>query len=253
MARLSTFDLSRGIDARQLEARDLGDLPIAHLSPEEAFSTVRDAVKPAVAEHPAVVLLGGDNGATRPGLHGLGLPLERVGLLTIDAHLDMRETKDGLHNGNPVRALIDDGLPGTNVVQIGLAPFANSMEYVQDARDAGSTLVPLDAVRKKGLPQLVEEHLERLSFKVDAIYVDLDVDVLDRAFAPACPGARPGGLAPHEVAAACFEVGRCAKVKAIDIVEIDPERELNDCTCLAAGQFLLSFSCGLVARLSTHA
>ena len=63
---------------------------------------------------------------TRPGVHGLGLPLDQVGLITLDAHFDMRDLDRGLGNGNPVRALIEDGLPGRNIAQIGLAPFANS-------------------------------------------------------------------------------------------------------------------------------
>ena len=59
--------------------------------------------------------------------------LDEVGLITLDAHLDMRDLADGLGNGNPVRALIDDGLPGANIAQVGLAPFANSRAMQADA------------------------------------------------------------------------------------------------------------------------
>ena len=61
-----------------------------------------------------------------PGCSGIGGALDEIGLITLDAHFDMRELDEGLSNGNPVRALMEDGLPGKNIAQIGLASFANS-------------------------------------------------------------------------------------------------------------------------------
>ena len=90
--------------------------------------------------------------------------------------------------------------------------------------------------------------LEHLAERADAIYVDVDLDVLDRAFAPACPGARPGGLAPMEVRRAARLAGRHPKVRAMDIVEVDPTQDVADVTVLTAASCLLSFSAGLVAR-----
>ena len=60
----------------------------------------------------------------------MNLALEMIGLITLDAHFDMRDTAQGLGNGNPVRALREDGLPGKNIAQIGLAPFANSAAMI---------------------------------------------------------------------------------------------------------------------------
>ena len=79
---------------------------------EQATGPIRDAVADSVGRHALTLLIGGNNAVTRPGVHGLGLPLESVGLITLDAHFDMRDTGQGLSNGNPVRALIEDGLPG---------------------------------------------------------------------------------------------------------------------------------------------
>lgn len=245
MYRLSCYDISHDVDVRSIKCSDRGDLEIASSSPEEALSPIGEAISSSEAE--ALVLLGGDNGVTRPGVHGLGA-LDRVGLLTIDAHFDLRDTTSGLTNGNPVRALLDDGMPGSNIVQIGIAPFANSSEYMRVANDAGIKVVPVTTTRHMDLQILVHEYLDFLADRVDVIYVDLDIDVLDRAFAPACPGARPGGLSPGAVIEACYEMGVHPKVKAMDIVEIDPEKDINYCTSLAAGMFLLSFACGLVAR-----
>ncbi len=197
------------------------------------------------------VLLGGDNGITRPGLHALGPDLRDCGLLTFDAHHDLRDLGRGLTAGNPIRALLRDGLPGTNVVQIGIQAFTNSRTYAQVARDAGIVVVTADEVYAQGIDSVVKSALEYLASKTKAIYVDLDVDVLDRAFAPACPGSRPGGLQPWMLRRAVRVCGRHQSVRMMDIVEVDPTKDIADVTCLAAASFLLAFASGVASRLGT--
>ncbi len=252
MRRLSTYDVEHGTDVRRLRAVDLGDLDVDRARPEDALEPVVRAMGGAVPGFEATVLLGGDNGVTRPGLRGmaeaLGLELAQTGLLTLDAHLDVRHTEDGLHNGNPVRALLEDGLPGANVVQIGIASWANSAEYATYARGRGVRVVTRR--QAASFAETVRRELEALAGRVQAVYVDVDVDVLDRAFAPACPGARPGGVMPWELADAVWECGRHSSVRVIDIVEVDPSRDANDVTTLVAGQCLLAFCSGLTERLA---
>lgn len=249
MHRLSTFDIENEIDAMAVKCHDFGDLDIAELNPEQAKAPIEDAVNKTTTEFNATVILGGDNGITRPALHGLKTPLNRCGLVTLDQHFDLRTLEGGLINGNPVRALLDDGLPGQNIVQIGISSFANSAEYFQLAHDAGITVVTMDTVHEIGIDAAIEGAADVLAESVDTIYFDLDVDVLDRAFAPGCPGARPGGLSPAQVKRAAHLMGANPKVKAMDLVELDPSIDINDTTSLATGMFLLSFACGLVERL----
>jgi formiminoglutamase len=246
--RLGTFDPETRLDARTVAARDEGDLPVADASPEDVLRDVAGAVGRTLDTHDAIVVLGGDNSVTRPACRGLGPRLDRVALLTLDAHHDLRGTDDGLSNGNPVRALLQDGLPGANVMQIGIQPFANSAAYATVAREAGIGVVTADEVRRDGIDAVVTQGLDGLAQRADAVYVDLDVDVLDRAFAPACAGSRPGGLAPWEVQRAARLCGRHPKVRVIDIVEVDPTRDVADITVLAAASFLLAFAAGLAAR-----
>jgi len=246
LERLGTYDVELDVDVREVAARDLGDLPLADADPETALEPLSGAVAEATADTEAIVLLGGDNSVTRPGLRGLGV--EDAALLTIDAHLDLRDTSSGLTNGNPVRALLEDGLPGSNVVQVGIQAFANSRRYAEVARDEGITVVTADESRRRGMEAVVGEALQTLAGRARMIYVDLDVDVLDRAFAPGSPGSRPGGLTPAEVGAAARTAGRHPKVRAMDIVEVDPTTDVADVTVLAAASFLLSFAAGLAAR-----
>lgn len=230
---------------------------VAAMTPADAFDWIRRAIALGTEDmgrprpDQAVVVLGGDNSITRPGVHAMTPPpadLHRVGLLTIDAHHDLRPLEGGLTNGNPVRALIDDGLPGANVIQVGINPMANSPALARVAEEAGITVVTADEARRRGMVSVMQDALDELAGRADAIYVDLDVDVLDRAFAPACPGARPGGLTPADVQAAARIAGAHPKVRAMDIVEVDPSKDVADVTVLAAASFLLSFAAGLVSR-----
>ncbi|MGH9844959.1 MAG: agmatinase family protein, partial [Blastocatellia bacterium] len=251
LRKFSVYDIESDVDLRQLAVRDLGDLNIAGAKIDEVFEPIRQAVSGALENADAAALLGGDNSITRPGLAGAAGSLERCGLITLDAHLDLRDLSNGLSNGNPVRALLADGLPGENIVQIGIQPFANSQSYAQVAADAGITVVTMNQIRAHGVERLLTESLDYLSERVEAIYVDLDIDVLDRIFAPACPGSRPGGLTPWELRRVAWMCGFHPKVRAIDFVEVDPMLDVADATVMTTASCLLAFASGLLCRLQS--
>lgn len=248
LRRFSTWDVETRRDLRHLSVIDRGDLDLAETRLEDALAPIADAVSDALTTADAAVIIGGDNGVTRPAVHSLGVPLERCGLITIDAHFDLRDTSNGLSNGNPVRALLEDGLPGGNIVQIGLLPFANSQSYHQVALDAGIEVVTIDRVREEGIRRVIGDALDGLVGRVDAIHVDLDIDALDRSFAPATPGSRPGGLAPWELLHVARACGREPKVLSIDLVEVDPTQDVAETTVMTTASCLLAFASGLLRK-----
>ncbi len=227
--------------------RDYGDVRIDGLTIEQATGPIRDAVAASVSAHALTLLVGGNNAVTRPGVHGLGPPLEKVGLITLDAHLDMRDLGRGLGNGNPVRALIEDGLPGANIVQIGLAPFANSKAMHQDALAAGNLLVTLAEAERLGAKAAVQQALDRLRH-CEAIVVDCDIDVVDRSQFPAAPGARPGGMQLATFLQAVRLFATEPKVKVIDLTEWDPPLDPTDLSALTAGRWLAEVLTGFESR-----
>jgi formimidoylglutamase len=247
--RYSLYDPDAGLDLAKLALSDNGDVILFGASTEEAFFRIVQGIKKAAANTFAVAIFGGDNAVTYPGMHALNLPFARCGLLTFDAHHDVRDLEGGLTDGNPIRALLRAGLPGGNIIQIGIQPFTNSPAYAQVAREAGITVVTADEVYAGGVDAAVSGALELLAAKTDAIYVDLDMDVLDRAFAPACAGSRPGGLQPWMLRRAARLCGAHPSVRIIDVVEIDPTKDVADCTVLAAASFFLAFASGLAARI----
>jgi arginase family enzyme len=247
--RYSLYDPDNGIDLGPLAVADLGDVTLSAASGEEVFFRTVQGIKKAAASTFAITVFGGGNAITYPGMHALNLPFARCGLLTFDAHHDVRDLEGGLTDGNPIRALLRAGLPGSNIIQIGIQPFTNSPAYARVAREAGITLLTADEVFLRGIDAAVSGALELLAAKTDAIYVDLDMDVLDRAFAPAAAGSRPGGLQPWMLRRAAHLCGAHPSVRIIDIVEIDPTKDVADCTVLAAASFFLAFASGVAGRM----
>ena len=218
LPRLSTYDVETELELA-VQVHDAGDVALKAVSPADAFEPVRDAVK-AQAHRALTILIGGNNAITRPGAHALGL--DRVGVLTLDAHFDLRDTDQGLTNGNPIQALLDDGLDGARISQIGLAPFANTRRAHEKAKAAGISVRMVRECRERGLAVVVAEELERLSALCEVIYVDFDIDVIDRSEWPASPGARPGGVSVHDFFDAARVIGAHPKVRAADLTEYDP-------------------------------
>lgn len=244
LPRFSTYDVETGAEL-STRIHDAGDVPLKGVSPADAFEPVRNAVQ-AQAARPLTVLIGGNNAVTRPGVHALGL--DRVGVLTLDAHFDLRDTDRGLTNGNPIQALLEDGLDGRRISQVGLAPFANTRRAHDKAKAAGISVRTARDCREQGLAAVVAAELQRLSALCDVIYVDFDIDVIDRSQWPASPGARPGGVSVHDFFDATRVIGAHPKVRAVDLTEYDPSLEIGDLASLTAGRWFCELLAGFEAR-----
>jgi formiminoglutamase len=246
LRRIGRYDVET---RRELSTQitDRGDAEIAGLSIEHATGPITEAVRFSAAIHQLTLLVGGNNAVTRPGVRGLGLPLDKVGLITLDAHFDMRDTHEGLSNGNPVRALMDDGLPGKNIAQIGLASFANSRRMHEDAVAAGNLVITISEVRRMGIALAVERALEQLKH-CETLVVDCDIDVIDRSQFPGAPGARPGGMAAHDFFAAVRRLAADARVRVIDLTEWDPPLDVTDLSALTAARWVAECVAGFEMR-----
>ena len=119
---------------------DAGD--VADPDGPEGEASVRARVASLLERTGLVVAIGGDNSLTYSVAQGA----EAAGLITFDAHFDLR---DGVSNGSPVRRLVADGLDGRRIVQIGIADFANSVAYARRAAEYGITVITLDDVRRR--------------------------------------------------------------------------------------------------------
>jgi len=246
LRRIGRYDVETG---RELASRiaDHGDAAIAGMSIEAATGPIRDACAASLARRALTLVVGGNNAVTRPAVHALDLPLDEVGLITLDAHFDLRETSGGLGNGNPVRALREDGLPGRNIAQVGLAPFANSQAMHRDAVEGGHLVVTMSEVRANGIRQAVSTALAHVAH-CRAVVVDCDIDVIDRSQFPGAPGARPGGMAAHDFFAAVRLLAAHPAVRVIDLTEWDPPLDPSDLSALTAARWVAECLAGYEQR-----
>ena len=194
------------------------------------------------------MVIGGNNAITRPGVHSIDPSLDRVGLITIDTHFDLRDTAGGLLNGNPIQALLDDGLKGQNIIQIGIAPFANAAYMHRAAIDAGITVHTMAMCKQRGIGKIMTEALDQLAAHCDRIYVDFDIDAIERGLSPGAPGGRPGALTTAEFFDAARLVGAHRKVACVDLCEFDPDLDVSDITALIAARWFAEILAGFQQR-----
>lgn len=189
------------------------------------------AVSEAVASTSLLIALGGDNSIT----YAVALGAQADAVITFDAHHDVR---DGISNGSPIRRLIESGIPGNRIVQIGIADFANSEIYSNWAKDQGIHVITRDRVAEIGISSAVSEALACLDGAV-RIHVDVDVDVCDRSAVPACPASLPGGLSAAELRKGVQLVAADPRVRTIDITEIDAAADTPDQRTIRLGALLI--------------
>lgn len=243
LARYSTYSWAHDVDVSELRVQDLGN--VQEPDGPDGELRVMDAVSAADTE--LLIALGGDNSLTYSVMSGLcGGDLTGAGLITLDAHHDLR---DGVSNGSPVRRLIEAGLPGPHVVQIGIADFSNSRAYAARARDLGIRVITRDALRGRPMADVLAEALEVAGAGGGVVHVDLDVDVCDRSVVPACPAAAPGGLSADELREVAYIAGNSPRVSSIDIAEIDAGADSPDGRTVRLGALLLlEAAAGLAGR-----
>ena len=235
LQRYSTAHSDPRVNLEKVSLQDAGDIT----SPDSDEAAAISELKSIAAKSKLVIALGGDNSITYCGVQAM----QATGLITLDAHYDLR---DGVSNGSPVRRLIEAGLSGKRVVQIGIADFSNSTDYAKRAKDFGITVIPRSELRSKSIEEV---WAIALSVAGDKVFVDFDMDVCDRSVVPACPAAAPGGISADELRQFAFLVGSSPSVIGADITEIDATKDSADeRTVRLAALVVLEMAAGFSTR-----
>ena len=235
LQRYSTAHSDPRVNLEKVSLQDAGDIT----SPDSDEAAAISELKSIAAKSALVIALGGDNSITYCGVQAM----QATGLITLDAHYDLR---DGVSNGSPVRRLIEAGLSGKRVVQIGIADFSNSTEYAKRAKDFGITVIPRSELRSKSIEDI---WAIALSVAGDKVFVDFDMDVCDRSVVPACPAAAPGGISADELRQFAFLAGSSPSVIGADITEIDASKDSADeRTVRLAALVVLEMAAGFSTR-----
>lgn len=253
----TTYNIDYDIDLSCLQIADLGDIkmhvtdiPRCHQNIENGMVEVFEKNLPFLP-----ISIGGDHSITNPLVKGIKKHLgdPKIGIIQFDTHFDLRNLQDGgPSNGTPIRGLIEsNAIEGQHVVNIGLHGYFNAFALKKYADEHHVKYVTLREARKKGIEQVVQEAIQYLSERVEYIYVTVDIDVLDIAFAPAAPASTPGGMYSWELFEAVYLLGQEQKVYAMDIVCLDPNRDHRDLITVKTGaHVILNFLCGYTKRNS---
>jgi formiminoglutamase len=236
LARYSLAHSDSKVKLEKVKIADAGDVISPDIDEDATISLLRSARLKSTL----LIALGGDNSIT----YATHMGSEATGLITFDAHYDLR---DGISNGSPVRRLIEAGLSGKRVVQIGIADFSNSPEYAARAKEYGITVIPRSELRGANLSEIWSR---ALAIAGDRIHVDIDMDVCDRSVVPACPAAAPGGISADEIRQFAFLAGSSKSVISMDITEIDSTKDSDDeRTTRLAALVILEAIAGLSTRI----
>jgi formiminoglutamase len=191
------------------------------------------------------IILGGDHSISYGSMKAFAEE-KNVGVIQFDAHHDLRNTEDGgPTNGTPFRRLLEDRvIKGQHLVQIGIRDFTNAPAYDDYAKKHGVKVYTMKDVEDMALTNILEKEIKRLSEQTDCLYVSVDMDVLDQAFAPGCPAIGPGGMNSKTLLDGILFAAKQEKVKAMDIVEIDPTVDFRNMTSRVAAYVMLQFMKG---------
>jgi len=226
-------ETDRTVSYDDLSIRDCGDVPTVPTSIERTRPQVIAAVE-AVAERSFPVVLGGDHYVTYPSFVGYARAVgERVGVVHIDAHSDTVESSAlyGEHfHGSPM-ARIDDSEYGGygNHAMVGIRGYEGP-EFPDLVADRGIHVSYAPEVRERGIEACIEDAIDHATDGVDHVYLTVDIDGVDPAYAPGTGTPEPGGLTSDDLLRAMDRLGECESVGAMDLMEVAPKLDPTEST-----------------------
>ena len=239
--------LEAGVDALEaLTVVDFGDAPVTPADAARSHQAIEETVAKVVEGGALPVVLGGDHSITEPDVKACatGGP---VGLIHFDTHTDTGTEVFGVSfsHGTPMYKLVEAGhVDPERYVQIGLRGYWPGPKEFDWQRDRGITSFFMHDVRDRGIRAVVGETLERVG--EGAVFVTVDIDVLDPAFAPGTGTPEPGGMTTGDLLWACREIASHVQLVGADVVEVIPTGVGSaDITALAADRVVRELLTGL--------
>ncbi len=231
---VSPFDLIR--------VADYGDLAVNPLSIEDTFLRIESGLKTVLDDGAVPLSVGGDHSILLPILRAIRAAHGPVGLIQLDAHSDTWDEYWGMKysHGTPVRRAIEEGLlDEAHILQIGLRGQLYGAGDLDYAREHQIKMITAEEIHDAGLA-MVAKALK--GFRSCKIYLSLDIDVVDPAFAPGTGTPQVGGLASHQILSLVRSFAGLNFV-GCDLVEVSPPYDSAEITSLLAANLLFEQLC----------
>jgi agmatinase len=220
------YDLRTGINFEEIPIHDYGDLDVKKLTSKELFETTKTFTSTVLAKQKIPIAIGGDHSIT-PGIIS-AFPKD-IAVLSLDAHMDFREKyKNDLYNHACVIRRIADHIPLQNIAVLGLR--SAEKEEHEAAQKQGLFFRDAFTINNTGMKKIIQQTKNLLNKK--KIYLTLDIDVVDPAYAPGTSTPEPFGLTPMQV----IEIIEAFSPQLIgcDLVEVCPPYDQGQTAVLAA-------------------
>lgn len=266
--------LEAKIDAigEALRVVDFGDAPVIPADPVRAHAAIRATVAQVLAAGAIPIILGGDHSIAEPDMRACAERFGPVGLVHFDTHTDTGEEVFGakLSHGTPMYKLVEDGIvDAARYAQIGLRGYWPGEKELGWQRDRGIRSWFMHDVRDLGIRVVIEQVVDALSTPgggvrgnpggpgpepaalapVGPVFLSIDVDVLDPAYAPGTGTPEPGGMTSADLLWAAREIARRLPLVGADIVEVSPTNVgSRDITALVAERTVREILTGIALR-----
>lgn len=243
--------LEAKIDAsRVLRMVDYGDAPVIPSDPAVSHAAIERVVGEVVAAGAIPIVLGGDHSIAEPDIRACAARHGPLGLIHFDTHTDTGREVYGVEisHGTPMFRLVEAGaVDAARYVQIGLRGYwPGEAEFGWQA-ERGITSFFMHDVRKLGIAEVVRRTLELVGD--GPVFLSVDVDVLDPAFAPGTGTPEPGGMNTADLLWACRTVAAAVSLGGADVVEVCPANVGSlDITALAADRAVREIMTGIALR-----
>jgi agmatinase len=232
---------------------DYGDVACVPNLAAEAHQGIRGRVGEIARRGMVPVTMGGDHSVTYPCVAAVAEAWapRRLGIVQFDAHPDTADDSWGNRrsHGTPIRRLIEDGLVrGEDVVQMGLRGYWPPESTFAWMRERGVRWHLMEELLRRGTAAVVEDVIAEALDGPDAVYLTVDVDVLDPAFAPGTGAPEPGGMTSADLLLAIRAVALRTTVVGMDVVEVCPPFDSAEVTAHLANRCIMETLSGLAVK-----
>ena len=246
--------LALGVDPLvDLAVVDLGDVEMPSGDTELSLRRLEQRVTDVARAGVIPVILGGDHTIALPDVTGLAhhVGWGRVSVIHFDAHADTGNSQMGslYGHGTPMRRLIESGAcRGDRFLQIGLRGYWPEPETLAWMSEQGMRSFEMSEIVERGLDAVIDESLAIASDECDAIFLSVDVDVVDPGSAPGTGTPEPGGLTSRQLLDAVRRVAMEGPLGGMDVVEVSPPYDHAEITAYLANRIVLEVLGGVAWR-----
>jgi agmatinase len=234
----------------ELRVVDFGDAPVIPADPRRSHAAIEETVGQVVRAGAVPIVLGGDHSVAEPDVKACAAVHGPLGLVHFDTHTDTARDVFGveLSHGTPMYRLVENGsVDPRRYVQIGLRGYWPGEAEFAWQEERGIVAFFMHDVARLGIDQVVSRVVEQVG--PGPVFLSVDVDVLDPAFAPGTGTPEPGGMTPADLLWACRTVAQSLDLVGADVVEVAPTAIGSaDVTALVGDRIVREILTGIALR-----